>query len=82
MVAEELNARNNLDIASSFSEEIPANVAEQRNAKDKDELLIDHVAAHWGNLLFDNSTRFAKHTKGERMKKVRAGTDHNVNSSA
>jgi hypothetical protein len=44
-------------------------VAEQKNAKNKDEPEIDHVAAHWGSLLFDNSTHFAKHTKGEQIKK-------------
>jgi hypothetical protein len=69
VVAEELKARNDLDITSSFTGEILANVAEQKNAKNKDELVIDHVAAHRGNLLFDNSTDFAKHTKGERIKK-------------
>jgi hypothetical protein len=69
MVADEQKACNDLDIASSFAEEIPANVAEQKNAKNKDEPEIDHVAAHWGSLLFDNSTHFAKHTKGEQIKK-------------
>jgi hypothetical protein len=35
MVAEELKARNDLDIASSFTEEIPANVAEQKKCKEQ-----------------------------------------------
>ena len=67
MVAEELKARNDLDFACSFDGKLPANVAEQKNAKNKDEPEIDHVAAHRGDLLFDNSTHFAKHTKGEQI---------------
>ena len=67
MVADELKACNDLDIASSFAGEIPANVAEQKNTNNNDEPEIDHVAAHRGDLLFDNSTHFAKHTKGKQI---------------
>jgi hypothetical protein len=65
MVAEELKASNRLDLASSFVGERPANATEQKYAKNKNEPVIDHVAAHRGKLLFDNSTHFAKATKGE-----------------
>jgi hypothetical protein len=69
MVAVELKAYNDLDFACPFDGKIPANVAEQKIAKNKDEPEIDHVATHRGNLLLDNSTHFARHTKEGRIKK-------------
>jgi hypothetical protein len=45
-------------------------VTEQKYAKkNNNELVIDHLPARRGNLLFENSKHFAKNTKGEGIAK-------------
>lgn len=57
MVIEELRSRNRPDIASSLSGESPENTRQQTASMDQ----VDN--ADRTNLLFDNSTMFAKSTK-------------------
>lgn len=57
MVVEELRSRNRPDIASSLSGESPENTLQQTASMDQ----VDNAGRT--NLLFDNSTMFAKSTK-------------------
>lgn len=64
MVVEELRSRNRSDIASSIGGEISENTRQGRHEMmDKNEPVLDSVAANRTNLLFDNSTKLARNTK-------------------
>jgi antitoxin component of MazEF toxin-antitoxin module len=59
MVVEELRSRNRPDIAASLSGESPENARQDTGGNQE----IDNAASGRTNLLFDNSTMFAKSTK-------------------
>jgi hypothetical protein len=64
MVVEELRRRNRPDIAASLAGERPENTRQERHElEDRNEPVLDNVAANRSRLLFDGSTRFAKSTK-------------------
>jgi hypothetical protein len=63
MVVEELRKRNRPDIAASLGGERPESTRQERyELEDKNEPVLDNVAANRSRLLFDGSTRFAKST--------------------